>query len=68
MQLCGSLSIPLIKMETMGFPGGSVVKSPSTSAGNIGDAGSIPGLGSSQPTLVFLPGASHGQSLAGYSP
>ena len=41
---------------------------------NVGDLGSIPGLGRSpggtwQPTLVFLPGESHGlRSLAGYSP
>ena len=28
-----------------GFPGGSVVKNPSADAGDIGDAGSIPGLG-----------------------
>ena len=45
------------------------------SACNKGDPGSIPGLGRSpwrrkwQPTLVFLPGESHGQeSLVGYSP
>ena len=45
------------------------------SACNAGDLGSIPELGRSpgqgngQPTLVFLPGESHGQkSLAGYSP
>ena len=53
----------------MGFPGGSVVKS---LPANAGDQGSIPGPGRSpgewQPTLVFLPGKSHGQgSLAGYS-
>ena len=42
---------------------------------NVGDLGSIPGLGRSpwrrkrQPTPVFLPGESHGQrSLVGYSP
>ena len=54
----------------MGFPGGSVVKS---LPANAGDQGSIPGPGRSsgewQPTLVFLPGKSHGQgSLAGYCP
>ena len=41
------------------------------SACNMGDLGSIPGLGRRkwQPTPVFLPGKSHGQkSLAGYSP
>ena len=45
------------------------------SACNAGDPGSIPGSGRSpgegngKPTLVFLPGKSHGQrSLVGYSP
>ena len=43
------------------------------SACNVGDLGSIPGLGRAPgqghgPTLVFLPGESHGQSsLAGYN-
>ena len=51
--------------------GGSVVKN---WPANAGEVGSIPGLGGSlgrkwQPTLVFLPGESHGQrSLVGYSP
>ena len=56
----------------MGFPGSSEVKA---SACNVGDPGSIPGLGRFpwrrkwQPTPVFLPGESHGQtSLVGYSP
>ena len=42
---------------------------------SAGDAGLIPGLGRSpgvgngNPTLIFLPGESHGQRiLAGYSP
>ena len=36
---------------------------------NARDAGSIPGLGTRQPTPVFLPGRSHGQrSLVGCSP
>ena len=54
-----------------GFPGGSAVKN---LPANVGDVGSIPGLGRSprrkwQPSLVFLPGELHGQgSLAGYSP
>ena len=55
----------------MGFPGSSEVKA---SACNVGDPGSIPGLGRFpwrrkwQPTPVFLPGESHGQrSLVGYS-
>ena len=44
--------------------GGSAV---TNSPANVGDEGSVPGLG--QPTPVFLPGESHGQrSLAGYSP
>ena len=54
------------------FLGGSVVKNP---LANAGDTGSIPGVGEIprrrkwQPTLVFLPGKSHGQrSLASYSP
>ena len=48
-------------MVAVGFLGGSDGKD---SACNVGDLGSIPGLGSSprgrawQPTLVFLPGAS----------
>ena len=54
------------------FPGGSEGK---VSACNVGDPGSIPGLGRSpgegngQSTPVLLPGKSHGQrSLVGYSP
>ena len=53
-----------------GFPAGSDGKE-----SNAGYASWIPGLGRSpwrrkrQPTPVFLPGKSHGQtSLAGYSP
>ena len=52
-----------------------VVKNPPANAGELRDAGSIPGSGRSpgrgngNPTPVFLPGESHGQrSLAGYSP
>ena len=53
-----------------------VVKNLPASAGDIRDAGSIPGLGRSpggarawQPTPGFWPGEFHGQrSLAGYSP
>ena len=51
------------------------VKNPPTNAGDLRDAGSIPGVGKMpwrrkwQPTPVFLPGESHGQrSLAGYRP
>ena len=56
----------------MGFPGGSVVKSPPA---NVGDEDSTPGPGRSpgewgwEPNPAFLPGKSHGQrSLSGYSP
>ena len=59
-------------MEHIGFPGGSAVNNPPA---NAGDVGSIPGEGKIpwrrqwQPTLIFLPGKSHGQrSLVGYSP
>ena len=52
-----------------------VVENSPASAGDIRDAGSVPGSGRSigkghgRPTPVFLPGESHGQrSLAGYSP
>ena len=31
----------------MGFPSGSVIKTPSANAGDTGDSGSIPGLGRS---------------------
>ena len=58
--------------NNIGFPGGSEGEA---SACNVGDPGSMPGLGRSagegkwQPTLVLLPGKSHGwRSLAGYSP
>ena len=51
------------------------VKNPPTNAGVVRDTSSIPGSGRSpgrrkrQPTPVFLPGESHGQSsLADYSP
>ena len=51
-----------------------MVKNLPANAGDIRDAGSIPGLGRSpgggkwQPTPVFLPGESHGlKSLEGYS-
>ena len=43
-------------MERMGFPGGAVVKNPPASAGDIRDAGSIPGSGSS-------PRGGHGNPL-----
>ena len=53
----------------------SVVKNLLANTENIGDAGSIPGLGrpsgdgNDNPLQLFLPGKSHGQrSLEGYSP
>ena len=52
-----------------------MVEDQPANAGDIRDKGLIAGLGRTclrrtwQPTLVFLPGESHGQrSLAGYSP
>ena len=58
-----------------GFPGGSVVKNPPASAGDIRNVGLTPGSKKMpwrrkwQPTPVFLPGKSHGQkSLTGYNP
>ena len=60
--------------EFEGFPGGSVVKNPSASAGAVRDMGSIlesgrsPGGGNGNPLQYFLPGL-HGQRrLMGYSP
>ena len=60
-----------IKID-LGFPGGSDGKA---SACNVGDPGSIPGLGRSprrrkwQSTPPLLPGKSHGRRrLIGYSP
>ena len=56
------------------FPGGTSGKELPANAGDVRDAGSIPGLGKIpwrrawQPSPVFLPGESHGQkSLEGYS-
>ena len=57
----------------MVFPGGSVVKILNANAGDIGDAGSIPGLRRSPEVKmiihsVFMLRKSHGErSLAGYS-
>ena len=62
-------------MFRIGFPNGLAGKQSACNARGTGKVSSIPGLGRSpwkrkwQPTLVFLPGKSHGQStLAGYSP
>ena len=55
----------------LGFPDGSVGKEPSCNVGDTGDAGSIPGSGRSlrvrmwPPTLIFLPGKSHGKRSLG---
>ena len=54
-----------VTIDTMGFPGGSVVKNPPANAGDARDASSISGsrrsLGEEMAThLVFLPGKSHG--------
>ena len=52
-----------------------MVKNPPVNAGDMRDAGLIPGMGTvpgegnGYPLLYSLPGESHGQwSLAGYSP
>ena len=58
----------------MGFLGGSAVKNPPASAGDVRGGfspwvGKVPWRRAWQPTPVFLPGESHGQrSLVGYSP
>ena len=55
----------------MGFPGGSSAKEPAAGAGGGCDpcVGKILWRRAWQPTVVFLPGESHGQrSLAGYQP
>ena len=60
--------------KLQGFPGGASARELAASAGNVRDAGSIPGSGSSPGgehgnPLGFLSGKSHRQrSLAGYSP
>ena len=56
----------------MDFPDGLVVKSLPDNVGDLRSvpgSGRFPGDGSGNPTLVFLPGKSHGQrSLVVYSP
>ena len=64
------LSAPHQKKSPKDFPGGSDGKA---CVYNVGDPGSIPGLGRSpgegNGTPVFLPGKSHGwRILVGYSP
>ena len=64
----------ILIIETVGFPGGSVVNCPPASAGNRRCGfdpwvRKIPWRRKWHPTPVFLPGESHGQrSLSGYSP
>ena len=54
-------------VNIMGFPRGSLVKTPPANAGDTGDLGYIPGLGrfpwrrKHQPTPLFLPGKSQGE-------
>ena len=67
---CLDLFKPVV-LPWSAFPGGSAVKNPPT---NAGDVSLIPGFGKIslnrkwQPTLVFLPGESHGRrSLLSYS-
>ena len=58
----------------MNLPDGTVVKNLPANAGDARDVGSIPRLGRVpwsrkwQPTPVFLPGKSYGQSTEGHSP
>ena len=55
-------------LTTPTFSDGSVVKSLPANAGDTGDVGSIPQGRKWQPTPVFLPGKSYGQSMGGHSP
>ena len=59
-------------IRQQGFPGGAVVKNPPVNSGDGGFnpwVAKIPGRRKWQPSLVFLPGKSHGQrSLVGYPP
>ena len=56
----------------MGFSGSLVVRNQPANSRDVGSSpgwGKSPGEGNGQPTLVFLPGKSHGQkSLVSYSP
>ena len=68
----GILQARTLEWVAISWHCGSEVK---VSACNVGDLGSIPGLGRSpreengNPTPLFLPGESHGwRSLVGYSP
>ena len=55
--------------DTLGFPGGSVIKNPLASAGEDSIPESGRPLRKWQPTPIFLLGKFHGQrSLVGYSP
>ena len=64
-----------MRNKIQGFSGGSVVKNPPANAGDIGDAGSIPGLentpggGHGNPLPYSCLENPHGErSLVGYSP
>ena len=62
----------LVFSDTVGFPGGSVVKNPSASAGDVGSipvSGRSPGGGNGNPLQYSCLEKLHGQrSLVGYSP
>ena len=73
--LCGCYNERDLSGGTGGFPGGTAVKNPPTSAGYIGDVGSVcelgrsPGVGNGNLLQYSSPGKFHGQrSLTGYSP
>ena len=58
-------------LNSLGFPGGSAVKNLPANKGDLGSPWirNIPWRRKWQPTLIFLPGKSHGQRcLVGYSP
>ena len=71
--VCVYIGIELLKYLALWVT--PVIKDPHANAGDIRNAGSIPGsrrspgVGKQQPAPVFLPGKFHGQrSLVGYSP
>ena len=66
--------VMITQLSISGVPGGSVGKESTCNSGDIGDMGSVPGLGRSPAgghdnTPVFLPGEFLGQRRpVGYSP
>ena len=70
------VSVPLnfrlsLSIYKEGFPGGAVVKNPPATAADFGFSPwveMIPWKMKWQPTLLFLPGKSHGQKEPGCSP